>query len=736
MKLAQALFLIVIALIIGYFLATPIFFLVNKSIKKIFDLYYLGFTWDMLVNNWSKAWASYFLANLLSFGLVFLLVLLPKKQSLYGDARFANYGDIVKMKLFGEKGVIIGKFKNKLLRYNEPTFISLGAPTRSGKGVGIVIPNLLDWGESAVVQDIKQECFDYTSKYRKEILGQDVFLFNPFDKRTHRYNPLAYINIDGDEADAQLMDMANILYPPSDNDITEHFAGIARNLFSGMCYAIHDMLNCQIGLMILQKLKAEIDLTFFGLLQFSEGLKGEVDCGDGYIVKFTNLDDTLETLIKLGVIGKKAKLYIDSYTSISSEKEKGSATTSFKKPLLIFRSDNMRLATSANDFDFRNLRKKKMTIYIGITPDQLPNAKQILNIFWQQLFQVNTKELPSANKELKYVVLLIMDEFTSIGYLAIYLKAIAFFAGYLLKSLMIYQAKSQLQEPQPNGYGNTGAETLLNNHACKIYYTPQHDEAKIVSEALGTKTIKNRSKNLGQGGGGSESDASRALMLPQELEEMAFENEIIKFDGKKPIMANKAFYYNDYYFVNKFKEVSPSLRALDDEKFRELKYENYTEKKSKKTEKRVVFNRKGKIPSKDELESAIQKGETRIEIARQSMQNIKEYFTELYKEENIKKCKYLIVKDPNETEEEYNIRVQQIKQQMVDELKKREEVNKEAQEKANKEANANDSLNNDTPDYQGEFTDNNKNEPDDPNWDNDDESKPNISEPNENKGEN
>ena len=99
----------------------------------------------------------------------------------------------------------------------------LGAPTRSGKGVGIVIPNLLDWKESAVVQDIKQECFDFTSGYREKILGQKVYLFDPFNKRTHRYNPLAYIDMASDNADGQLTDFANILYPMTGDSTTQFF---------------------------------------------------------------------------------------------------------------------------------------------------------------------------------------------------------------------------------------------------------------------------------------------------------------------------------------------------------------------------------------------------------------------------------------------------------------------------------------------------------------------------------
>lgn len=226
-----------------------------------------------------------------------------------------------------------------------------------------------------------------------------------------------------------------------------------------------------------------------------------------------------------------------------------------------------------------------MTIFVGITPDQLANAKLILNIFWQQLILVNTKELPQANKELKYPVMLLMDEFTASGYLATYLKGISFIAGYGLRSVMIYQSNSQLETNQPDGYGREGAKTLLTNHACQIYYTPREQEdAEKISKILGTMTVKSRSRNLGQGGGGSESDTSRALMLPQELREMKFKDELITIDNGKPILCNKAFYYTDPYFIDKFKEISPSLAAI-----------------------------KG-LPSQSQLETAIQNNETRIEI--------------------------------------------------------------------------------------------------------------------------
>ena len=155
--------------------------------------------------------------------------------------------------------------------------------------------------------------------------------------------------------------------------------------------------------------------------------------------------------------------------------------------------------------------------------------------------------------------------------------------------LTIYQSLSQLETPVPDGYGKEGAKTLLTNHACQIFYAPREQEdAEAISKILGNKTVKqtSRSHNHGGSGGGSRSisETHRALMLPQELREMDFSKELITIDSGKPILANKAFYYSDRYFMDKFKAVSESLKNI-----------------------------KG-IPSRDELENAILQGECNIKI--------------------------------------------------------------------------------------------------------------------------
>lgn len=594
LNVSQIIFLSSIALIITYLLTSVFIFGLNHQIKMLPKKWTWDFTIQAVIHGYPKIWQSLGLAFLCSL-LTFLLPFIPKRQSLHGEARFANSNEIKKMNLYGD-GIIIGKYQGKLLRFGGQQFVALGAPTRSGKGVGIVIPNLLDWPQSAVVQDIKQECFEFTSKYRRDKLENEVFLFNPFDRRTHRYNPLAYIDMQGDNADGQLSDFANILYPMSGDSTTQFFNQLAQNLFIGLCYMANDLLNTKTGRAFLKQCDSDLEFNLYGILQLSEGFKADLAVqGEDTTISISDFETTYKYLVEIKAIGQKAQQRIDSYFKIDSDNTRSGVMSSFNAPLMIFRNDNMRLATSANDFDFRDLRKKKMTIYVGITPDQLANAKLILNIFWQQLIGVNIKELPQSNPNLKYKTLLVMDEFTAPGALPIYLKSVSFIAGYWLRSLMIYQNISQLEQAMPDGYGKEGARTLLSNHACQIFYTPREQEdAEKISKILGNKTIKNRSRNLGINGGGSESDVSRALMLPQELRAMTMEQELITIDNGKPIMCNKAFYYNDSYFMNKFKEVSASMKKI-----------------------------KG-IPTQKEQEKAIQAKETYIEIPTQSFEKLKE----------------------------------------------------------------------------------------------------------------
>lgn len=572
----QIAFLIIIDLFCTYFVAGILVFILNGyDLIALGEHYSIDFTYKAFMNNYPLIDKALLYSFSFFTVIVILIPFLPKSRALHGDARFAKDWEIKsKMNLFAKDGIILGKRGNKLLKFDSQEFVALGAPTRSGKGVSIVIPNLLEWSQSCVVLDIKQECFDYTSKYRQEQLKQEVYLFNPFDFKTHCYNPLSAIDLENETTrDNDLLDFSNLLYPLIGNDTTIYFNQQAQNLFIGLCYLYKDLALTQAGNDFLEENNLKVEFTLAGILNLSSGFEleqeQEEDEEDEEENKIKGLDETVDYLDFLGLLSNSTKERLYDYINIKSVNTKSGVESSFNAPLMIYRNEPVKTATSKSDFDLRDLRKKKMTIYIGITPDKLEIAKPILNIFFSQLLSLNTKELPAKNKALKYSVLMLLDEFTSIGYMAILRKGVSYIAGYNLRLLTIFQDISQLEAPAPDGYGREGAKTLLSNHGIKIFFTPnEYEEAKKISDRLGDTTIKIKSKSYSAGKGlletGSHgtntSEAKRALLLPQELMELEQDRELVLMNYHKAILCSKSYYYNDSYFIDKFKLVSPSLR--------------------------------------------------------------------------------------------------------------------------------------------------------------------------------
>ena len=566
----QLTFILIVSLFIGYIISNILLFLLNGyDIKQAISNYNLSLSIQAILNNYPNSFKSIIYSFIGTFILVYLIaIFLPKKEKLHGDARFANFSDIkYKMKLLGDDGIVIGKYGNKLLKYPGDDFVSLAAGTGFGKGVSVVIPNLLEWKESAVVMDIKNENFNITSKYRRDVLKQKVYYFNPFSMDTDRYNPLTYIDMsDKINRDIQLTDIANILYPLTGKEETLHFNGLAQSLFIGICYLWYDLYTSEDGRELMKELDLDINFSLATILDIQKNISiSYEDNGETQVIN--DFDEIIKYLDFINIVSNETKRKLSPYLSIPSEREKGSVESTFVRPLLFFQNAVIRNATSHSDFDLRDIRKKRMTIYVAITPDQLENAKPILNIFWQQLISLNTKELPEDNPKIKYHVLLLMDEFTSIGYMSIYHTSVSFIRGYWLRSVIIYQNNSQLEEAIPRGYGKDGAKTILSNHKCKIYFAQEETaDAEQLSKKLGNKTLRhtNRSYSNSHRNGGSSSrninEVKRALMLPQEIQELDYDKEIITITTHKPILCKKAFYYNDSYFMNKLKKVSLTLR--------------------------------------------------------------------------------------------------------------------------------------------------------------------------------
>ncbi len=466
------------------------------------------------------------------------------KRSLHGDARFAKRREIEKAGLLGEKGIIVGKLGSRYLTFPGQQHVIISAPTRSGKGVGIVIPNLLNWPDSVVVLDIKQENWDITSGFRRKH-GQACFLFNPApaDYRTHRYNPLGYISADPNFRIDDIQKIANMLFPDQQG-VDPIWTATPRGLFLGV---------------VLYLAETPGKLVTLGQVRRETLAEGD---GSAYFTRIVN-----ERAKEGNPLSPVCVEALNSYVSIASDDTRSGVMASFRSRLELWANPLVDAATSANDFDLRELRKRRMSIYIGVTPDNLDRMGPLLNLFFQQLLDLNTRELPNQNKDIKYSCMLLMDEFTAMGKIPIMSKGISYIAGYWLRMMPIIQSPAQLVEV----YGKEAAQTFRTNHALQIIYPPKASDtetARDISEWLGYQTVKSVSESKAKGFFAkkneteSESDQRRALLLPQEITSLGADKEIVVIENVPPILAKKVTYYADHVFIDRLKSVSKRLQAL------------------------------------------------------------------------------------------------------------------------------------------------------------------------------
>lgn len=482
-------------------------------------------------------------------GFIGWAVIAKQNRPLHGAARFANTAEIRKAGLLDPKGgldktILVGKKNGRYLTYGGYQFVILAAPTRSGKGVGIVVPNCLNYSDSLVVLDIKGENFDITSGFRAKH-GQKVYLFAPFDEAgvTHRYNPLEYISDDPAQRLGDIDAIGTALYSGG-NQNDKFWSENAKDLFRGLC------------LFVLER--KDLPKTFGEILRQASG-KGK-PLKEYIFEELKKAQDTGHPF---------SNACIDCLNRVLSNSENTLAgiVATFGTPLLIFQNPRIDLATSANDFDLREVRRERMSIYFKMPPNKLKEGSVLVNLFFDQLLNLNTRVLPSQDKTLKHQCLVLLDEMTSIGKVAMIAQAVSYMAGYNMRLLTIIQNKSQLEDV----YGKAGALTLLSNHALMVMYAPSptvQSDAQEYSEMLGYETVKSRSRMSSmQSSSTSTSDQRRALMLPQEIRELGQTREIVSLENCKPILCDKIRYYEDPDFTCRAHLPPPSIPKQDIDTF-------------------------------------------------------------------------------------------------------------------------------------------------------------------------
>lgn len=454
-----------------------------------------------------------------------IVILLPRKRPLHGNARFASRREIRRAGLFGHDGIILGRLGRRYLMLPGQQGAELEAPPRSGKGVGVVIPNLLNWPGSVIVNDIKGENWARSAGFRAKH-GQRVFLFDPLsqDQRSARWNPLAYVSETPYHCIDDLQRIASMLYPdPQGAD--PFWTASARMLFLGIGLYLFETKGTT---------RTLGEILHQGMASDAEGFQRhwrrvvETCEREGYPLSQQAVQ-TLYDTIDLAPV-----------TASSIRK-------TFTSRLDLWLNPVIDAATSANDFDFRQLRRQRMSIYVRINPDSIARLQPLLNLFFQQAIGLQTRELPEHNKQLNHQVLLVLDEFPALGRVPVIADAAAFLPGYNVRLLVIVQSHSQLVER----YGAEGARALRKMLGARIVFPPKEfDDAEAISKELGTYTVKQKSHSRSlwlsdKGPTVSTSDQPRRLLLAQEVRDLGPERLILFHEGLRPVLAQRIYYYRD-----------------------------------------------------------------------------------------------------------------------------------------------------------------------------------------------
>jgi type IV secretion system protein VirD4 len=444
-----------------------------------------------------------------------------REVTTYGSARWATSREVQSAGLIGRDGVVLGRYHGDYLRHDGPEHVLCFAPTRSGKGVGLVVPTLLTWPGSAIIHDIKGENFGLTAGWRARF-GR-VLRFDPTDATSDAYNPLLEVRRGPWEV-RDVQNIADILVDPEGAlEKRNHWEKTSHALLVGA---------------ILHVLYAEADKTLAGVAAFLSDPRRPIETTLQAMMTTRHLGDRPHP-----VVASAARELLNK-----SENERSGVLSTAMSFLGLYRDPVVAAVTARCDWRIGDLVESAspVSLYLVVPPSDISRTKPLVRLILNQVGRRLTEELDSKRR--RHRLLLMLDEFPALGRLDFFESALAFMAGYGLKSFLIAQSLNQIEK----AYGQNNA-ILDNCHVRVSFATNDERTAKRVSDALGTATEIRDAKNyaghrLSPWLGHlmvSRQETARPLLTPGEVMQLPPADELVLVSGLFPIRAKKARYFED-----------------------------------------------------------------------------------------------------------------------------------------------------------------------------------------------
>jgi type IV secretion system protein VirD4 len=443
-----------------------------------------------------------------------------KRAITYGSARWAERSEIASAGLMGQAGVMLGLWHGHPLRHDGPEHVLCFAPTRSGKGVGLVVPTLLTWPHSAIVHDIKGENWTLTAGWRARF-GR-VLLFDPTNSASAAHNPLLEVRRGACEV-RDVQNIADVLIDPEGAlERRNHWEKTSHSLLVGA---------------ILHVLYAEKDKTLSGVANFLSDPARPIE-------------KTLAAMQKTPHLGKQGVHPVVASTAREllnkSENERSGVLSTAMSFLGLYRDPVVAAVTRRCDWRIADLvnGERPATLYLVIPPSDISRTRPLIRLIINQIGRRLTEDLHAKQHRL----LLMLDEFPALGRLDFFESALAFMAGYGIKSFLIAQSLNQIEK----AYGANNS-ILDNCHVRVSFATNDERTARRVSDMLGIATELRAMKNyaghrLSPWLGHlmvSRQETARPLLTAGEIMQLPPSDELVLTSGCPPIRAKKLRYYLD-----------------------------------------------------------------------------------------------------------------------------------------------------------------------------------------------
>jgi type IV secretion system protein VirD4 len=497
-------------------------------------------------------------------------------SDLHGSARFATMVDVKKMNLMGTKGVYLGAFdssdgRRHVLRYDEAAHVLVFAPTRSGKGVGLVLPTLLSYPHSTATNDIKGENFELTSGFR-HVAGTLCILFDPTSTDqysidgTTRYNVTSRWNV-LDEVRIwtvkDVMDAQNIaaaIADPDSKGMEDHWVSTSYEVLTGV---ILHVLYCErnkslsgVATYLADPTFTEVEQIFLNMLHVEhdpQGIMGWLD----------SLGKPTKTHPQVAIVAQSMLN--------KEERERTSVLSTAKTKLALYTEPIVAKNITRSDFCVSDLMNhdKPVSFYLKVSPGDKERLRPLIRLFFTFMLRRLTEKMDFEDggsvKGYRHRLLALIDELPSLRKLDVLQDGLAYIAGFGITAYLIVQDLVQLRD----AYGDK--QSIISGCHVRIAYAPNTVEtAEEISKMTGVTTVTRQSVSysgsrissmLGQMSV-SEELVQRPLMTSDEVMSLPHDDSLIFIAGNPVIRGKKLKYYEMPEFLRRAKIQSPSRVAM------------------------------------------------------------------------------------------------------------------------------------------------------------------------------